>query len=95
LLTLHRRRITANSYFLDPPVFDSRGERTSGGGVQAVITQTEFDIKLDSGNNGFTETGANVYIDGKWSDRFDANGDLAVIPAPFLPMLNPKTVQML
>jgi|TARA_B110000263_G_C14785535_1_gene275198 hypothetical protein len=64
-------------------------------GGQAVITQAEFDIKLDSGNNGFTETGANVYIDGKWSDPFDANGDLAVIPAPFLPMLNPKTVQML
>jgi hypothetical protein len=69
--------------------------RQAVGGGQAVITQAEFDIKLDSGNNGFTETGANVYIDGKWSDPFDANGDLALIPAPFLPMLNPKTVQML
>jgi hypothetical protein len=69
--------------------------RQAVGGGQAVITQTEFDIKFYSGKNGFTETGSNVYIDGKWSDPFDANGDLALIPAPFLPMLNPKTVQML
>ena len=64
-------------------------------GGQAVRNQTEFDIKLDSGHNGFTEISSNMYIDGKWSNLFDANGDLAVIPAPFLPMLNPKTVQML
>ena len=156
--------------FLDPPVFDNNGNRTSGGfGCAGCHKPPEFDIKLNSGNNGFTEslgdgrdfdntrvptlrdlvdasgalhgglmhtgsvnslrdaidhyeriqivqgntridsalvingngwhlrigqqqyndvaaflatlTGSNVYTDSKWSDPFDANGDLAVIPA--------------
>ena len=43
--------------FLTPPVYDSRGERTAGGlGCAGCHNPPEFDIKPDSGNNGFTES---------------------------------------
>ena len=156
--------------FLDTPVFDNNGNRTSGGfGCAGCHEPPEFDIKLNSGNNGFTQslsggrdfdntrvptlrdlvdasgnlhgglmhtgpinslggaidqyeriqivqgntridpdlvingngwhlrmgpqgrndvaaflatlTGSNVYTDSKWSDPFDSNGNLTVIPA--------------
>ncbi|NKB67925.1 MAG: T9SS type A sorting domain-containing protein [Candidatus Latescibacteria bacterium] len=43
--------------FLGVPVFDDRGNRRSGGfGCAGCHNPPEFDIKLDSGNNGFTES---------------------------------------
>ncbi len=43
--------------FLAPSVFDSRGNLTAGGfGCAGCHTPPEFDIKPNSGNNGFTES---------------------------------------
>jgi cytochrome c peroxidase len=43
--------------FLGTPVFDGTGLRTAGGfGCAGCHVPPEFDIKLDSGNNGFTES---------------------------------------
>ncbi|MDA0991947.1 MAG: cytochrome-c peroxidase [Verrucomicrobia bacterium] len=43
--------------FLDAPVFDNSGNRTSGGfGCAGCHEPPEFDIKLNSGNNGFTQS---------------------------------------
>jgi cytochrome c peroxidase len=44
-------------FFVDPPAFDGNGNRTTGGfGCAGCHTPPEFDIKLHSGNNGFTQS---------------------------------------
>lgn len=67
---------------LDPTVFDRRGERSSGGlGCAGCHNPPEFDIKPDSGNNGFTESlGGGRDFDNTrvptLRDLVDANGSL-------------------
>lgn len=68
--------------FLGTPVFDNNGNRTSGGfGCAGCHEPPEFDIKLDSGNNGFTESlsGERDFDNTRvptLRDLVDASGDL-------------------
>ncbi len=68
--------------FLGTPVFDNNGNRTSGGlGCAGCHEPPEFDIKLDSGNNGFTQSlGGEGDFDvtrvPTLRDLVDANGNL-------------------